>query len=134
MKIRENILANSVHQINLMNTINGGITMTQVDLSQNEEGYLAVFRNPTLSGERYHIEINAGHLIVYTTLDDSYKSEFSKNQMKIVIPSFIRHFPIPEHVDAEKIEAVFEAGALRVFAPFKDGLDNSPKKIDIKFS
>jgi len=49
-----------------------------------------------------------------------------------VFPMFMGVYPILPHVDAQRIEAIFEDGVLRVIAPFREGIRNINKKIQIK--
>ncbi len=130
MKLERNDLANLGEQIDLMNTIQGGVTMTNMELDMNESGYVASFRNPAYDSDNYHIELNEDRLTVYATLSGDYVQQ--REGKKVVIPTFVQHFPIPANVDVQKIEAVFEEGALNVYAPFKSGMNDLPKRIDIR--
>lgn len=131
MKLEKNILAGLGKQINLSNTINGGITMTTMELSQTNEGYSARFTNPAFNGDNYHVEVNQNQLTVYTTLNQEFV-DYTEDGNKLLIPTFLRSFPIPPSVDIDGIEAVFEGNVLTVFAPFKPDFNNRSKKIDIQ--
>lgn len=131
MKLKENILAGLGKQIDLSNTINGGITMTTMELSQTKEGYWAKFHNPAFTGDNYHVEVNQNLLTVYATLSNDFV-RYTDEGNKLLIPTFIRSFPIPQNVDVEGIEATFDEKVLTVFAPFKSDFNNRSKKIDIQ--
>ncbi|GAB4404430.1 MAG: hypothetical protein OHK0053_29980 [Microscillaceae bacterium] len=133
MDAKQNVLAGFGKQIALMNTINGGITMTSVEIRQEETGYVVLLSNPGLGRESYHIELKPDVLTVYTTLPQDALSHIEEiNGNKVVVPTFMRHFPIPADVEVSKIEAVFEEGCLKIIAPFRSGLNNFPKKLDIR--
>lgn len=128
MKLDKNSLAGFGKQIDLSNTINGGVTLTSLDISQNEKGYIVTLQNPVFNQENYQIELKPDHLTVYTILD----SQLGEEESQAIIPTFIRHLPIPANVDVSKIEAIFEDRNLKIIAPFKSGFSNSTKKIDIR--
>ncbi|MEO1655201.1 MAG: Hsp20/alpha crystallin family protein [Bacteroidota bacterium] len=130
MKVKYNALAGTAKHINLLNTVNGGITMTSVDLMQDDQGYTARFYNAAFDGDNYHVELNNRQLTVYTTINEEYYDVTEKG--KVMIPSFIRTFPIPDHVDVDKIDAVFEEGALIITAPFREDMDGSVRKLNIR--
>ncbi|NJL12679.1 MAG: Hsp20/alpha crystallin family protein [Microscillaceae bacterium] len=133
MDAKQNVLAGFGRQIDLMNTINGGTTMTSIEIRQEKEGYVVLFSNPALGSDNYHIELKPDVLTVYTTLPQDALSHVEEiNGNKVVIPAFMRHFPIPVNVEIDKIEAIFEEGSLKIIAPFKTGLNNFPKKLDIR--
>ncbi|NJO01294.1 MAG: Hsp20 family protein [Bacteroidia bacterium] len=131
MKLEENAFEGLGQQIDWMNTINGGVTMTFVELGQTSDGLFVKFENPAFDGENYHIELKPTYLTVFATLS---AHNDAADEDSIVVPTFVRSFPIPPIVDAEKIEANFEDGILTVFAPFKPGLDDTSRKIDIKYN
>ena len=131
MKLGKNILAGLGKQINLSNTIDGGITMTTMELSQSDEGYSAKFFNPAFNGDNYHVEIDQNQLTVYTTLSQDFV-EYTDEGNKLLIPTFLHTFPIPPNVDIDGIEATFEGRTLTVFAPFNSDSNNRSKKIDIQ--
>lgn len=134
MNLNQNALAGSGKYIDLLNTINGGVTMTTVEVGQNEEGVFVHLQNPSLGGENYHVELKPTHLTVFTTLEPADEFQDQEEENKVVVPTFIRNFPVPGNVDEDKIEATFENGVLTIFAPFKPGISGSSKIIDIRLN
>lgn len=128
MKLSKNSLAGFGNQIDLANTINGGVTLTSFKIQQNEEGYIVTLQNPGFDQDNYHVELKADRLTVYTTLNDTTDTAAKKP----IIPTFIRHLPVPASVDTDRIEAIFEEDYLKIIAPFKSGFNNSQKRIDIR--
>jgi len=131
MKLNENILAGLGSQFDWANTINGGITETSVDIFQNEQGYEVEFFNTAFGQSNYHIEISPEAVSVFATLSPILTANQTDKKSPIV-PAFIRQFPIPNTVDIEKIEAIFEDQVLKIIAPFKKNIGLSPKKLDIR--
>lgn len=118
-------------QLNLMNTINGGVTMTQVEFGQNEHGMYLNLSNPAFESDNYHVELKPNVLTIFTTLQAE-PAGASEEEDKTVVPTFIRNFPIPNILDPQKLEATFEDGILTIFAPYKEGLNGNSRKIDIQ--
>lgn len=119
-------------QANALNTLNGGVTATNVELREESNRYVARFYNIALKEENYHVEINNNSLTVYATLPESSDLDAESQEKKLIIPCYIQTFPIPAFIDVSKIEARFEDDSLYVIAPFKEGFNQRPRKLDIK--
>jgi HSP20 family protein len=134
MKPNKNLLGVFGNQIDLLNTMGGGLSMTSLDIAETEHGYAINVKTPSLSSEAYHIEINQNQLIIYTLLNKQAQmySEQETEGPKAIIPSFIRSFPLPEFVNKKGIEAVFEEGELKILVPVKPRTEEKPRKIEIR--
>ena len=132
MNLKENILSGFGKQIDIMNTINGGVAMTSFEIEQNKDGYVVNVKNKAINGENFHVELTSGFLNVYATL----KSTDMKinNGNNLVVPHFLKQFPIPNEVDVTKIEAVYENGILKIFAPFRADFPGTPQILNIRFN
>ncbi|GIV39455.1 MAG: hypothetical protein KatS3mg033_1255 [Thermonema sp.] len=113
-------------QAQCLTVTQGGIVPTRVQLQQTANAYVAEFYTPTLEYENYGVEIQNGQLVVFT------HNELTHSEDGMVFPMFMGVYPILPHVDAQRIEAIFEDGVLRVIAPFREGIRNINKKIQIK--
>lgn len=131
MKANENVLAGLGQEFNWLNTLNGGITETSVDILQTKQGYEVIIFNPAFTQENYHIEMTPEFVTVFATLKQILVAN-KENKKSPIVPAFVRTFPIPNTVDANKIEALFEEDELRIIAPFRQDIDQSPRKLDIK--
>jgi HSP20 family protein len=137
MKANKNLMGGFGNQIDLLNTMGGGLSMTSVNLEETSYAYVVKVKTPSLQGEAYHIEVNGNQLIIYTIL--SKQTELSAEQeegsQKVLIPSFIRSFPLPPLVvDKNRIEAVFEEGELKVIVPKNPQVEEKPRKIEIRYN
>jgi HSP20 family molecular chaperone IbpA len=61
-------------------------------------------------------------------------AEQEENTQRVLIPSFIRSFPLSPFVDKDRIEAVFEAGELKVIVPKNPQPEEKPRKIEIRYN
>ncbi len=129
MKLLKNELAGFGNQIDLLNTVNGGVTLTTMRVEQDQNGYTVILQNPAYNEENYHVELKPNHLTVFTTLEPAPQNP---EHLKMVVPTFLRHLPIPANVDTDKIEAIYDEHQLIITAPFKSGFDNLAKRIDIR--
>jgi HSP20 family protein len=131
MKLNENVLAGLGKEFDWLNVINGGITETSIDLFQNEEGYEVIIFNPAFSEKNYHLEINGETVTVFATLSQILAAK-EQNSKSPIVPAFVHTFPIPNTVDANRIEAIFEDDELKIIAPFRRDIDRTSRKLNIK--
>ena len=134
MKINKNLLGGFGNQIDLLNTLSGGISMSTVDVSETPQGLAIRIKTPSLGSDFYNIEVNNNQLIVYTVLKGHERAEpgDEENAPRGIIPSFIRTFPLPNFVDKDHIEAAFEDGELKVIVPLQPRTEEKPRRIDIQ--
>ncbi|MCU0445102.1 MAG: Hsp20/alpha crystallin family protein [Microscillaceae bacterium] len=131
MKLNENVLAGLGREFDWLNVINGGITETSIDLFQNETGYEVIIFNPAFQEKNYHIEINGETVTVFATLTSIIEAR-ERDKNNPIVPAFVHTFPIPNTVDANRIEAIFEDDELKIIAPFRRDIDRTSRKLNIK--
>ncbi|CAN5115686.1 hypothetical protein BH23BAC1_BH23BAC1_14030 [soil metagenome] len=128
MKFNKDLITEIANQIDLLNTINGGVSMTSVDIIQGEDNFTIKVKTPGINKYAYHVEISNNKLLIFTLL------QVDKIEGTVQVPSFVKYFPIPKDVDSDEIEAVYEDGVLKVIVPFnKDNLVQKQRKIDINY-
>ena len=125
----KNELKDFVNHIDMLNTINGGASLTSVVVEEKEDSLTIRVSAPALEGDAYNLMLRGDQLIVYTTLGDNWLVNGSKNVNKM--PLFARTFDLPPFVNKEEIDAIYESGELRVILPFTE-VNKEIKKIDIK--
>lgn len=128
MKFNKEILTEIANQIDLLNTINGGVSMTSVNIVQGEDNFTIKVKTPGINKYAYHVELNNNKLLIYTLL------QVEKNDGAVQVPSFVKYFPIPKDVNSDEIEAVYEGGELNVIVPFNSyNQGQNQRKIDINY-
>ena len=115
-------------QIDLMNTLNGGVSMTSIDMEETEDSLAINVAAPGVSPESFNIFIDHNTLIVFSTIPDN----DTKMDNQIHVPMFYKTFEIPYFVDGNKIDAVYEEGLLKVILPYRQKRTTLQRKIDIK--
>ena len=122
------ILKSLLGEVNLFNTINGGMVQTSVEITNSSKGIVITLVSPTVSMDSYNILVTNASLIVSIFAKDS----LGAGSNSIESPVFIQTFEIPPFVNTDKIEANFKKNLLTVILPVKTISDNYPKFISIK--
>jgi HSP20 family protein len=115
-----------LNQMDLMHTLNGGMSMTSLDVNETEHNLIITISAPSVKPEAYQVLIDRSKLIIHS----SYKSNTAEGEM--AIPMFFKTFDIPYFVDGTGINAVFEEGKLVVTMPFSENKQALQRKIDIQ--
>lgn len=121
-----NIFGEFVHHLDLLNTIGGGMAMTNVSAIENANNLIVKLKTPCTEAENYHLEIVDNVLRVFSTV------HLDSNEDESKTPFFVRGIPIPYYVDSDKIEAIFEDKELKIFLPYNDKFKAAPKVVEIK--
>jgi HSP20 family protein len=128
--INRNLLKQLAHQFDLMNTINGGVSMTLVNVEDFENKTEIKISAPGVRIESFNLYLNNNQLMIFSVLPQ----DVQENYLPVAIPMFSRTFTLPTYVDEEKIEAIYEEDVLRIVLPFKAGLKDKIRKINIKYN
>lgn len=124
------LLRGLLQQGDYLNTINGGVSMTNLVKEQRDTEFSIIVSAPTLPATSFNVVINEKQLIIFSVLPEI--SEEHVEDQLINIPMFYRSFDLPSYIDIENIEAIHDDRELVVVLPFKEGARYSNKKIDIK--
>lgn len=117
-------LRNIAHQINLLNTIGGGVSETYVDIKKYKRGAVINVWAAGVSPESFKVVLHQNQLTVFSVLHNPENPEMAA-------PLFNRTFILPPQVDLSRIEAVHEDGQLQVRLPYFEDI-NKPREIKIK--
>ncbi|MCX2740650.1 Hsp20/alpha crystallin family protein [Pontibacter anaerobius] len=117
-------LKNIAHQINLLNTIGGGVSETYVDIKKYKKGAVINVWAAGVSPEAFKVVLHNNQLTLFSVLQ-------SEDNPEMAAPLFNRIFLLPPQVDLSRIEALHEDGQLKVKLPYFEGT-NQPREIEIK--
>lgn len=118
----ENLLNNKVllrellQQGDIMNTINGGVSETYMDVQEKEGSVVIRVFAAGARGKDFKVVLQKNRLSIMRYLD-------AKKKPKEAAPVFARWFDLPITVDRKKIEAVYEEGLLQVILPLQNEED-----------
>ncbi|MDQ3291698.1 MAG: Hsp20/alpha crystallin family protein [Bacteroidota bacterium] len=127
MKLIKNkeFLQQIAHQIDVLNTLGGGISLPQVKVDKHEKGAVIRVAIPSVSPEAYQIALNQNQLTIMAT-------HRSEDDLETIIPLFSQNFMLPPQVDLSRIDAVFADQELQVRLPYHTSVYQT-RNIDIKF-
>ncbi|MCX7978104.1 MAG: Hsp20/alpha crystallin family protein [Bdellovibrionaceae bacterium] len=95
-----------------------------VDLTENKNAYMMKFDLPGVSKDQIKIDLHDNVLTVSGERREEKETDDKDTRChlrEVSYGSFSRSFRFPEAVDAEKAEAKFEDGVLRLTIPKKEG-------------
>jgi HSP20 family protein len=104
-----------------------------VDVTESDKAYEITAELPGLDEKNIEVNVVNGGL----TIKGEKKEEKEEKQKDYYLSersygSFERYFDLPEGVDADKIEAAFKNGVLKVTLPKTAEAQKPPKKIEVK--
>ncbi|GAA4453436.1 hypothetical protein GCM10023189_18430 [Nibrella saemangeumensis] len=127
MRAIENVFSGTGGQIDLLNTLYGGSSMTTMDVQREEDRLIITLSAPGVDANAFNVLIEGNKLVLYTLL----VQDNDTVGQRLAVPMFLRVLDIPTFVDAEQIEAVHEHGRVMVSLPFKNE-EHLNRRIDIE--
>ena len=119
-----------INQIDLLNTLGGGIAQSSVNVEQSENDIVITVKMPSVNDDAYNVIVNNNKLVIYSLMDHQEKADEKSDGF--AFPLFNEAFDIPYFVDAQNINAEVLEGNLKVYMPFKDKEKVQPRRIDIR--
>jgi len=111
-------------QLDLLNTIGGGVAQPQVRVERRAKGVLVRVAMPTVAAESFRVVLNQQRLSVF----GEYRHEPDD---RLAAPLFMQTLDLPTNLDLARIDAVHEGQELRVRIPFLNPTDQQ-REIDIR--
>ena len=111
-------------QLDLLNTIGGGVAQPQLRIDQRPKGVVVRVAMPTVSADSFRVVLNNQQLTVF----NEYRHEPDD---QLSAPLFVQTLNLPTNLDLARIDAVQEDGELRVRIPFLNPSDQQ-REIDIR--
>ena len=111
-------------QLDLLNTIGGGVAQPQIRIDQRPKGVVVRVAMPTVSADSFRVVLNNQQLTVFS----EYRHEPDD---QLAAPLFVQTLNLPTNLDLARIYAVQEDGELRVRIPFLNPSDQQ-REIDIR--
>ncbi len=118
------LLQNIAHQVNLLNTIGGGVSETYVDVKKYKKGAVIEVWAAAVNPELFRVMLNVNQLTILSAMH-------SEENPQILMPLFSRTFELPPQVDLTRIEAVYQEGQLQIRLPYVESADQL-REIEIK--
>ena len=111
-------------QLDLLNTIGGGVAQPQLRVDQHPKGVIVRVAMPTVTADSFRVVLNQQKLTVF----GEYRHEPDD---QLAAPLFVQTLDLPANLDVARIDAIHEGQELRVRIPFLSPNDQQ-REIDIK--
>ena len=121
--ISKAFIRNIAPQLDLLNTLGGGIAQAQLRIDKREKGVIVRVVLPSVEPQNFHVVLNENTLTVYAEFRHAPDS-------KLAAPLFSRTLSLPAGLNASRIDAVFEGAELLVRIPY--AANDEPREIDIR--
>ena len=124
--ISPEFIHNIAPQLDLLNTIGGGVAQPRLRVDQRQKGIVLRVLMPTVRAESFHVVLNNQQLTLY--------GEYRHGPTDpLAAPLFVQTLDLPSNLDLSRIDAVHEGHELQVRIPFKNPSDGK-REIDIRHS
>lgn len=123
------ILKGLGQQIDVLNTLNGGVSMAHVDVAQKQDWMVVTVAAPGISPEFLHVVVDYNRLVIFGRLP---KKGDSEQQPEFNLPLFSQIIKIPFHINTAEIRAVYENNRLKVILPYDEDRKRASKIIEIE--
>lgn len=117
-------LKNIAQQIDLLNTLGGGVSETYVDIKKYKKGAVINVWAASVDPEAFKVVLNNNQLSIFSVLQ-------SRENQAMAAPLFNRTFMLPPQVDLGRVEAIYKDGQLMVKLPYYEST-GQPREIEIK--
>ena len=122
--ISSKFIHNIAPQLDLLNTIGGGVAQPHIRVDQRPKGVILRVAMPTVAADRFRVVLNNQKLTVF----GEYRHEPDD---QLAAPLFVQTLDLPNNLDLTRIDAVHEGQELRVRIPFSNANDQQ-REIDIR--
>ena len=122
--ISSKFIQNIAPQLDLLNTIGGGVAQPQLRIDQHPKGVIVRVAMPTVSADRFRVVLNQNKLTVF----GEYRHEPDD---QLAAPLFVQTLDLPANLDATRTDAIHEGQELRVRIPFAKP-NSQQREIDIR--
>lgn len=110
-----------------------GISIPAVNVKENEAAFKLEVAAPGFKKEDFALEVKNNYLIVSgETKEEKEDKDEMYTRREYAFNSFNRSFGLPENVNADKIEAQYADGVLKVTIPKKKADEKPVKQIAVK--
>lgn len=121
--ISSKFIRNLAPQLNLLNTIGGGVAQAKVSIDHRPKGVIVRVAMPTVASESFRVVLNDRKLTVFSQFRHDVEAEMAA-------PLFLQTLDLPANLNVSRIDAVHSGGELQVRIPFNAA--GQPREIDVR--
>ena len=126
MKARKLVSSELLASIDVLNSLNGGVSEPQMTLKQFHDHREIRLKVPGVKEENLKVEIHNNTLSVF------YIFHFQSDGVWIEVPKVVYNKPIPYFVDATRITATHEDGFLIITLPYNEMAEGYHRRVSIE--
>lgn len=117
-------------QLDLLNTLNGGVVQAAVQVKQHRHGLTITMAAPSLDPDAFDILLD-NQLLTISSANIPFDPSAPSLPNDLRVPLLRQQFKLPVQVDTDRIEATFSGDRLRVTLPFRDAGDQH-RRIEVR--
>jgi len=121
--ISSKFIRNLAPQLNLLNTIGGGVAQAKVRIDHRSKGVIVHVAMPTVASESFRVVLNDRKLTVFSQFRHDLGAEMAA-------PLFLQTLDLPANLNVSRIDAVHSEGELQVRIPFNGA--SQQREIDVR--
>jgi len=114
MKRVDGFATDLITSIDVLNTLQGGVSEPRLKLTQFPDHRQIELKVPGVPKERFKAEIHNNHLTVFYTIN------VTTQDQQIDIPRLVYNKTIPYYIDSRRISAAFEGETFVVTLPYNE--------------
>src|SRR4051812_7417831 len=114
-----------ITSIDVLNTVNGGVSEPQLNLNHFEEYREIRLKVPGIKQEEIHVEVHNNNLSIYFLMN------MVSNEKLVQFPRYVYNRTVPYYIDISKINARVENDDVVVKLPFNKLANGFHKEIKI---
>ena len=122
--ISKEFIHNIAPQLNLLNTVGGGVAQAMLRVDKREQGVVVRVAIPSVSPDNFHVLLNNNDLTVYCEYRHAPED-------KLAAPLFTQTLTLPNSLDLSRIDAVHEGHELQIRIPYQNPATRQ-REIDIR--
>ena len=122
--ISQEFIRSIAPQLDLLNTIGGGVAQPQFRIDQRPKGVMVRIAMPTVSADSFRVVLNQQKLTVFGEYRHAPDDQMAA-------PLFVQTLDLPTNLDLARIDAIHEGQELRVRIPFLRSSEQQ-REIDIR--
>ncbi len=121
----KNITKKLLLQSDIMNTLNGGMSLPKINMERKEGQYELNVTTPGIDTHSLGVEINEHVLHIY------HQFKARDGEREVIVPRMLQEVPIPRDVDRERIHADHSNGRLKVHLPLGEYSNGFHRRVNI---
>lgn len=119
-------------QLDLLNTLNGGVAQTAIRVRQRRHEVVIDVAAPGLDPEAFDISLDDDQRLTISSAASPIDPATPNLPNDLRVPLLRQQFELPQQIDGSRIEATYTGTRLRVTLPFRPRAEGRARRIDVR--